>query len=132
MKEKVAILGASPKEDRYSYMALKLFEEQGYPVFPVNPRYSSIEESRCYSSLMEIPGSIDTVTVYLNPLHLKKQLEDLLAKKPARVIFNPGSESPDIAMTLEAAGIRVLEACTLVLLTTGQFETAFTRSGDNF
>ncbi|MCC6837882.1 MAG: CoA-binding protein, partial [Bacteroidia bacterium] len=75
-------------------------------------------------SLRDITEPVDTVTLYVSPKNLMPQLEDLLALKPRRVIFNPGTEDQAIQETLEQAGIHVVEACTLVLLSIGQFDEA--------
>jgi predicted CoA-binding protein len=74
-----------------------------------------------YVSLRTIPDPIDTVTVYLAPKNQAPVIQDILAVRPRRVIFNPGAENAEAADVLARAGITVLEACTLVLLTTDQF-----------
>lgn len=121
MNKNVAILGASPKEDRYANMAQKLLTENGYNVYPINPVYDKIENKTCYKRLTDIKDDIDTVTVYMNPERLEKTLTDIIAKKPRRTIFNPGTESESLKNILKNNGIEVVEACTLVMLKTGQF-----------
>ncbi len=119
---KVAVLGASPKPDRYSNKAVRLLVEHGHEVFPVNPGYDQIEGLPAVRSVSELmPGSVDTLTVYVGPDRSAELAEDMLLLKPRRVIFNPGAENRDLAEALRAADIEVLEACTLVLLNTGQF-----------
>lgn len=117
----VAILGASPKEDRYANICQKLLLKKGYTAYPVNPSYDIIDNIRCYKSLLDIKKSIDTVTLYLNPLRLQKYWDDILTLAPRRVIFNPGSESSDFYTKLTDNGIIAIEACTLVMLNTDQF-----------
>jgi len=63
------------------------------------------------------------VTLYVSAAHQDPVADDLLALAPRRVIFNPGTENPALAARLQAAGITTLEACTLVLLKTGAFES---------
>ena len=121
---KVAILGASDKPDRYSNMALKMLVEKGHTVFPVHPRLKEIDGIAVIGSLKDLPAPVHTVTVYLSP-ELSGRLEgEIIESKPRRVIFNPGTENAELAKSLDAAGIVTLEACTLVLLRTGQFDTA--------
>jgi hypothetical protein len=74
-----------------------------------------------YASLAAIPHPVDTVTIYASPERQTSVLQDLLAIRPRRVIFNPGAENPQSVTVLAQAGITVIEACTLVLLSTGQF-----------
>jgi hypothetical protein len=71
--------------------------------------------------LVKLGKKIDTVTMYVNAALSTKYLQDLIDLKPRRVIFNPGSENPSLEKALVAKGILVEEACTLVLLRTGQF-----------
>ncbi len=117
----VVILGASPKDGRYSNIAQKILMEKGYNVFPVNPLYEGIEGIKCYSSIADVNELIDTVTVYLKPLYLEKMVDDIINKKPGRVIFNPGTEDINIENRLNKSGIETIHACTIVMLKTGQF-----------
>jgi uncharacterized protein len=122
MNKNIAILGASPKPERYSNMAQKLFVEKGYKVFPINPNYQSIDDISCVKNILEIKDKIDTLTVYMNPRLVEKIYDNIITKKPARIIFNPGTESVLLKQKFEKVGIEVIEACTLVLLKTGQFQ----------
>ncbi len=45
----------------------------------------------------------------------------ILQLNPERVIFNPGTENPELEMALESNGIKIIHACTLVMLRTEQF-----------
>ncbi len=118
----VAILGASNSEERTAFQAQKMLAENHHRIFPVSPKETIVGGIPAYANLGEIPEPLDVVTVYIGPARLPDALQDILAVKPRRVIFNPGTESPDIAARLREAGIATEEACTLVLLRTGQFE----------
>ncbi len=98
--------------------------QRQYTIFPVSQHGRSIMEVKGYRSLLEIGQPIDTVTVYLNPMAGERVLDDIIAVRPGRVIFNPGTESESIFERLDQAGIRIITACTLVLLNTGQFDRA--------
>lgn len=121
MPETVAVLGASPKPERYSNQAVRLLRQYGHEVIPVNPAQREIAGLPVAAALAAITQPVDTVTVYVSPGHLEPLVDGLLALKPRRVIFNPGAEHPSVAARLEKAGIATEEACTLVLLRTGQF-----------
>lgn len=121
MKPNVAVLGASTNPERYSYKAVKLLEEYDYPVFPVHPSRKPIDGTACYASLGEITEEIDTITVYLGEKNSAPLIDDILRAGPRRVILNPGAENYELTRKCEDAGIDVMEACTLVLLRTGQF-----------
>jgi predicted CoA-binding protein len=121
MKERVAILGASNQPARYACMAGALLQEHGYQVVPVNPNKAHILGQDCLHSLEETDEPVDTVTVYINSTRFQGHLDAILKAKPRRIIFNPGAECPETYGLLEDKGIEVIEACTLVLLHTGQY-----------
>lgn len=118
----VVILGASDKPERYAYKAQQMLTEYGYSVLPISRRVDEIMGVKTTRHLLDVQGPIDTVTLYVGPAHLTPQVDALIALKPRRVIFNPGTEDADIEARLQAAGIVTEEACTLVLLRTEQFE----------
>jgi hypothetical protein len=117
----VAILGASADTGRYAFKAQRLLKEQGHRVVPVNPRGGVIDGETVCDSLAAIDTAVDTLTVYLRPSQSATYLTQILALCPGRVIFNPGAENPALAARLVTAGIPCEDACTLVLLRTGQF-----------
>ncbi len=119
--ERVAILGASSDPDRYAFKAQRLLKEYGHRVVPVSPKETAVNGDAAVASLGAIEGSVDTLTLYVRPAISDGYREQILALKPARVIFNPGTENPALEAALTAAGIAWLEACTLVMLRTGQF-----------
>lgn len=118
----VAVLGASNKPDRYSYKAVMLLKETGHTPYPVHPALKEIEGIPVSASLRDLPVTPDVITLYLSAANQAAIADDILASKPRRVIFNPGAENPALAGRLHAAGIEPLNACTLVLLRTDQFE----------
>jgi predicted CoA-binding protein len=122
--ETVAVVGASRKAERYSHRALRMLLEHGYRPAPVSLRGEAILGLPGYASLAAVPSPIHTVTMYLSPEKQAPVLLDILTVRPTRVVFNPGAENPTAYPTLAAHGIAVIEACTLVLLTTGQFKAA--------
>jgi predicted CoA-binding protein len=120
-KQTVVVLGASPKAERYSNKAVRLLLEHGHQVIPVHPVVAEIEQLPVVHALDHIQRPVDTVTVYLSPERSGSLEKDIRALKPERVIFNPGTENPELKKALECDGVEVEEACTLVLLNTGQF-----------
>jgi len=121
MPELVTIIGASEKKDRYAHKAMVALLEHGHDVRLVNPFKETIDGHECFSSITDIGETINTVTLYVNPLRFRDHIEEVLQVKPGRVIMNPGTEDFDMEKILEDAGIKVDHACTLVLLSTGQF-----------
>lgn len=119
--QKVAILGASDNPERYSYKAFKMLKDYGHEPIPVNPTLKNLEGTKVFEKLADVNIPIDTLTMYVGPAISTKLENEILALKPGRVIFNPGSENPGLMKALRAGGIGVEEACTLVLLRTNQF-----------
>ncbi len=117
----VVILGASAKPLRYSNQALHRLLEKGYHITPVHPKLKTIEGIAVAANLQEVRQPVDTLTLYVGPQRLKPLIDGVIALRPGRVIFNPGTESKDLKQRLEQAGIYTLEACTLVLLRIGTF-----------
>jgi len=123
MTETVAILGASINSNRFSHKAQLALAENGCIPVPVNPKYDQIDGVQCYPSLASFPGSIDTITIYVKSSILRAMTEEVIQVHPKRVIFNPGAECKDVSARLKSAGIEVQNACTLVLLSTSQFNS---------
>ncbi|NLI32040.1 MAG: CoA-binding protein [Deltaproteobacteria bacterium] len=119
--ENVAVVGASPKADRYSNQAMRMLEENGHNPIPIAPAKDEILNRKAYPSLRAVPDRVDTVTMYVGPSRQAPVLEDVIRIRPRRIIFNPGSENPEEYDRLRSTGIEVVEACTLVMLRTGQF-----------
>ena len=120
-KETVAILGASPKSDRYAYKAFELLREYGHQPIPINPAFEEVLGEKCYPNISEAPGPIDTVTLYLGEARSNPLINEIIRAKPRRIIMNPGAENFALAEKAEDAGIEVVEGCTLVMLRTGEF-----------
>lgn len=117
----VAIVGASNNPDRYANKAQHLLMDKGYPVIAINTNESNILGAVTVAEISQIAIPVDTVTLYISPPRQAKIIPQILKLKPRRVIFNPGTENPDAYAALQQAGISYEEACTLVLLKTGQF-----------
>ena len=121
-KEAVVVLGASPKANRYSNMAVRQLKGKGYKVIPVNPGHPKVEGLETVAKLSDIKEPVHTLTLYLNPMWSERIEDEIINLKPDRVIFNPGTESSRLRESLNNSGISYLEACTLVMLSTNQFE----------
>ena len=118
---RVAVLGASTNEERYSFKAVQMLEEHGFSPVPVHPAGHVVNSIRAVKTLDDIEEKVDTLTMYVGEKISSKQLNDILKLKPRRVIFNPGAENKQLAEKLKEHGIEVVEACTLVMLRTEQF-----------
>jgi predicted CoA-binding protein len=118
---RVVVLGASNKPDRYSYIALTKLKESGYEVIPINPALEEIEGIKVTKRLEDVKGPVDTITLYVNADRLEPLVDSIITLNPKRIISNPGTESETMRKTALKKKIEYMEACTLVLLSTGQF-----------
>lgn len=119
-KKKTLVLGASTNPDRYSNMAINNLSKHGHPVVAVGRREGNV--AGVEFEVEQVPfKDVDTVTLYLNPKNQEAYHDYILGLKPKRVLFNPGTENPDLQAKLDKAGIDYEEACTLVLLNTNQY-----------
>ncbi len=118
----VAVIGASDKPDRYSYQAVKLLQEKGHQVYPVHQRIKTIDGIPVFASIKDVPGPIDTVSMYVAADISDHLTGDILGRGPKRIIFNPGAENPSLDAKARSNGIKTMEGCTLVMLRTGQFD----------
>ena len=120
----VAVLGASPKETRYANKAIKELLSGAYgdfKVIPVSPKGGVIHGESCLLSLSDISVPVDTLTMYVGAAISSKMVDQIIELNPKRIIFNPGTENPALMATAMDTGINCLEACTLIMLHTGQF-----------
>ena len=120
-KRNVAVLGASPKPERYSNQAVRLLARFDYRPFPVNPAFEEVDGVRCHPSLSQIGEPIHTITLYLGAARSTPLIDEILAAEPQRIIMNPGAENDALSEAASSAGIEMVEGCTLVMLRTGLF-----------
>jgi len=113
-------MGASDNPSRYSFLALNRLLQHGHPVVGIGRKKLHVQGVTVENE--QVPFTdVDTITLYLNPRHQEQYYDYILSLKPKRVIFNPGTENPELQNRLQKAGIPFMEACTLVMLSTGQY-----------
>ena len=118
--KKTVVLGASDSPMRYSFLAVRRLKSYDHPVVAIGKKTGLIDDTNIITEHPQM-DDVDTVTVYLNPAHQKQYYEYILALHPKRIIFNPGAENAELASLAEENGIQPVNACTLVMLGTGQY-----------
>ncbi|MBS1682587.1 MAG: CoA-binding protein [Bacteroidetes bacterium] len=120
--KKTVIIGATTNQSRYAYLAADNLQQKGIDFVPVGIKKGNVfgKEILDLRKRPEI-NEVDTITLYINPSHQLEWYNYFLSLKPKRVIFNPGTENPELVAILESKNIDAVEACTLVMLRTGQF-----------
>lgn len=118
--KKTLVLGASSNPSRYSYIAINQLRNKGHDVVAIGRHTGKVNDVEISSEKKQI-DNLDTVTLYLNPLHQKEYYQYIFSQHPQRIIFNPGAENAELAALAKEKNINTIEACTLVLLSTGQY-----------
>ena len=119
--KKTLVIGASTNPARYAYLAVNRLLAKRHEVIPLGIEAGNINGLEIETERKEFKD-IDTVTLYVNPSIQKGYYDYILNTiKPKRILFNPGTENREFEKTAKAKGIEIVEACTLVLLSTGQF-----------
>lgn len=117
----VVVLGASEKKERHSNQAVNMLIHEGYKVTPVNPAGGEIHGIKCVPDLASVEKPVDTLTMYVGPARSSMMIEEIMTLGPERIIFNPGAENYDLESACAENDIITVDACTLVLVRTGQF-----------
>ena len=117
--KKTLVLGASENPSRYSFLAINKLRRNGHPVVAIGRKAGKVQDVEFSKERPQT--DVDTVTLYLNPQHQKEYYDYIVSLKPRRIIFNPGPENDELISLAEQNGIEPVEACTLVLLSTGQY-----------
>jgi len=110
----VAIIGASNDRRKYGNKAVRAYLQQGYSVYPVNPKEATIEGLRVWKSIREVPVRPERVSVYLPPALVLKLLPDIAAKGCDELWLNPGTESEAVLAEADRLGLNVVQACSIL------------------
>jgi predicted CoA-binding protein len=134
MLKHTLVLGASLKTSRYSNIAIQRLRKYNHPVTAVGLVEGKVGDTEIItfdSAFAKLPvqstgvetmeENVDTVTLYLNPKRQADYYNFIISLQPKRVVFNPGTENPELYSLLKEAGIDYEIACTLVLLATNQY-----------
>ena len=118
--KKTLILGASDNTSRYAYKAARMLKSYGHPVVNVGIREGEVLGEPIHTD-KPVMNDIDTVTLYVGTNNLPFWFDYILSVKPKRIIFNPGTEHPELWKLAKANGIEPIEGCTLVMLSIGVY-----------
>lgn len=118
--KKTLVLGATPNPARYAYLAMHALVRHGHEAVPVGIRQGQVAGLSILTGMPEVQ-EVDTVTLYVGPDRQAPYYDYLVGLKPQRIIFNPGTENPELAALAQAQGIETVEGCTLVMLSIGAY-----------
>jgi len=118
--KKTLVLGATTKPDRYAFRAINSLVSKGHSVLAIGQQTGEVAGVKIQTKMIPLKN-IDTVTLYLNPRNQRDYYNYIIETQPKRVIFNPGTENPELYQLLRSNNIEVEVACTLVMLATNQY-----------
>ncbi len=110
----VAIIGASNDRSKYGNKAVRAFIQQGFTVYPVNPKDPEIEGLTAYPSISDVPIRPDRISAYVPPRVLLKLLPEIAAKGCDELWLNPGTESDEVLAEAERLGLNTIMACSII------------------
>lgn len=110
----VAVIGASTDRSKFGNKAVRAYVQQGFTVWPVNPKEPTVEGLPAFASIADVPARPDLVSVYLPPPVALKVLPAIAAKGCDELWLNPGAESDEVLAEAERLGLNVIQACSIL------------------
>lgn len=105
----IAVVGASPRESRPSYIIMQTLIDAGYEVIPVNPNArGEILGQTVYPTLADVPKPIDMVDVFRQSAALMGVVHEAIAVNASVILTQLGVIDHEAAAVAEAAGLRVV------------------------
>ena len=120
MSIKTLVIGASTNPSRYSNIAIKRLVANNIRVRAIGKREGEVNGVKILTNKKAFIN-IDTITLYLNKKNQEEFYDYILKINPKRVIFNPGTENIELENMLTKNKIYFERACTLVLLSIGDY-----------
>lgn len=108
---RIAVVGLSSNPSRPSHGVAAYLQEQGYTIYPVNPRLAggTVLGERVYASLAELPEPPEVVDVFRRSEHVEGIVDEAIAAG-ARVLWTQlGVRNDAAARRADAAGLTVVQ-----------------------
>jgi uncharacterized protein len=114
MAKTVAVVGASSDRHKFGNKALRAFQAEGHTVIPINPNETEVEGLKTYSSVLDVPGTIDMATVYVQPDLAMRLVDEFEQKGIPEVWINPGAETDEMIATARKRKTKLIFACSII------------------
>ncbi|NLS90924.1 MAG: CoA-binding protein [Planctomycetaceae bacterium] len=113
-----AVVGASEDRSKYGNKVLRVYQQNGLTVYPVNPKAKEIEGLACYPDFASLPEAVHGVSIVTPPAVTEKVVEQAHAAGIRHLWMQPGAESDRAIKRAEELGMEVLAGgpCILVKL----------------
>jgi len=116
MAKVVAVIGASNDRCKFGNRAVRAYQQQGHTVVPINPHETEVEGLKAYASILDVPGTVDMASFYVQPEIGEQIIADVAAKGVREVWLNPGADSDEVIARAKALGIQPIVACSIVAI----------------
>jgi predicted CoA-binding protein len=116
MAKVVAVIGASNDRRKFGNRAVRAYQQQGHTVVPINPHETEVEGLKAYASILDVPGTVDMASFYVQPEIGEQIIADVAAKGVREVWLNPGADSDEVIARAKALGIQPIVACSIVAI----------------
>lgn len=114
MGMRVAVVGASRDRAKFGNKAVRAFAAEGHTVIPITPHADEVEGLRAYRSVLDVPGPIDMVTVYVPPAVVVRLFDEFVSKQIPEIWLNPGADTDDVLAEARRRNLPVIAACSIV------------------
>ena len=106
----IALVGASDRPDRPSYGVMKVLQDWGYRVLPVNPQITGehVHGEYVWRELSQIGEPIDMVDIFRRPQAAGEAVDEAIRAGARSVWLQIGVINPEAAARAEAAGLKVV------------------------
>jgi uncharacterized protein len=122
--KRAAVIGASNDRSRYGNKAVRAFAKAGYEVVPINPTEPEVEGLKAYASILDVPGDLDTVTVYVRPAILVKLLPEIAKKGCRELWLNPGTTSDTVLAECQRLNLNAIQGCSILAIGMSPYQFA--------
>ena len=114
MAKTVAVIGASSHRYKFGNKALRAFAKQGFTVLAINPNEKEVEGYKTYPSVLDVPGTIDMATLYVQPDVGVRVMEEIARKGIPEVWLNPGADGDEVLRRARELGVKIIQACSII------------------
>lgn len=113
-----AVVGASRDREKYGNKVLRVYQQHGMKVYPVNPTADEVEGLRAYADLKSLPEPVHGVSIITPPKVTEQVVAEATALGIGHLWMQPGAESDAAVAAAHDAGLNVISGgpCILVVL----------------
>lgn len=110
-----AVVGATPRQEKFGYKVFKRLQKLGKPVYPIHPKADEIDGEKVFTALSELPEVPEAVNIIVSSKITEKVVEQCKKLGIKKIWMQPGAESATAIQFCEDNNIEVVHNdCVLV------------------